>query len=147
MAGTVGWGYHHHPASALINQKYLNAELRLLYQSFVFLGSTFILPAPDDPIRWPWERRMTCWIEKEVLDLVPELPHRVDFDDWQKERGMVNLLSQKKNSKAWLPAGFYRSTKGGRLCVLEVRRSLKGSDQAVWLEKPKVRVKAQTQTI
>lgn len=90
---------------------------------------------------------MTCWIEKEVLDLVPELPHRVDFDDWQKERGMVNLLSQKKNSKAWLPAGFYRSTKGGRLCVLEVRRSLKGSDQAVWLEKPKVRVKAQTQTI
>ncbi|MGY3617740.1 hypothetical protein [Bradyrhizobium sp. USDA 10063] len=90
---------------------------------------------------------MTCWIRKEILDRVPELPSRVDFDDWQKERGMVNLLSEKKNSKPWLPAGFYKSTKGGRLCVLEVRRSLKGVDQAVWLEKPKVRVKAQTRTI
>ncbi|MBR0884733.1 hypothetical protein ABIF65_010982 [Bradyrhizobium japonicum] len=70
-----------------------------------------------------------------------------DLDDWEKERGMVNLLSQKKNSKPWLPAGFYKRTKGGRLCALEVRRSLKGVDQAVWLEKPKVRVKMQTRAI
>lgn len=41
---------------------------------------------------------MTCWIRKEILDGVPELPSRVDFDDWEKERGMVNLLSKKKNS-------------------------------------------------
>ncbi|MGX1052388.1 hypothetical protein AB7M74_003340 [Bradyrhizobium japonicum] len=42
---------------------------------------------------------------------------------------------------------FYKRTKGGRLCALEVRRSLKGVDQAVWLEKPKVRVKMQTRAI
>ena len=89
---------------------------------------------------------MACWIRKEVLDRVPELPRRVDFDDWEKERGLVNLLSE-KNSKPWLPAGFYKRTKGGRLCVLDVRRSLKGVDQAVWLEKPKVRVKVQTRAI
>ena len=87
------------------------------------------------------------WIRKEVLDRIPDLPRRVDFDDWQKERGMVNLLSEKKTSKPWLPAGLYRRTKGGRLCVLEVSRSLKGVNQAVWLEKPKVRVKAQTLTV
>ena len=90
---------------------------------------------------------MACWIRKAVLDRVPELPTRVDFDDWEKERGLVNLLSEKKNSKPWLPAGFYKRTKGGRLCVLDVRRSLKGVDQAVWLEKPKVRVKVQTRAI
>jgi hypothetical protein len=84
------------------------------------------------------------WIKKEVLSRIPQLPHRVDFDDWGKERGLVNLLSRKvSNSKPWLPAGFYRTTKGGRLCVLEVRRSIKGVDQAVWLEKPKIRVKMQ----
>ncbi len=60
---------------------------------------------------------------------------------------MVNLLSEKRNSKPWLPPGFYRSTKGGSLCVLEVHRSLKGVNQAVWLEKPNVRVKARTQPI
>jgi hypothetical protein len=87
------------------------------------------------------------WIRKEILDRVPELPSRVDFDDWEKERGLVNLLSEKKNSKPWLPAGLYKMTKGGRLCVLEVSRSLKGVDQAVWLEKPKVRVRVQTQAI
>jgi len=65
----------------------------------------------------------------------------------KKERGLVNLLSEKKNSKPWLPAGFYERTKGGRLCVLDVRRSLKGVDQAVWLEKPKVRVKVPTRAI
>ncbi len=90
---------------------------------------------------------MACWIRKEVLDRVPELPTRVDFDDWEKERGLVNLLSEKKNSKPWLPAGFYKRTKGGRLCVLDVRRSLKGVDQAVWLEKPEIRVKVQTRAI
>lgn len=84
-----------------------------------------------------------CWIRKEELDHVPELPSRVDFDDWEKERGMVNLLSEKNNSKPWLPAGYYKRVKGGRLCVLEVHRSLKGVAQAAWLEKPKVRVKAQ----
>jgi hypothetical protein len=89
---------------------------------------------------------MACWIRKEVLDRVPELPTRVDFDDWEKERGLVNLLSE-KSSKPWLPAGFYKRTKGGRLCVLDVRRSLKGVDQAVWLEKPKVRVKVETRAI
>lgn len=88
------------------------------------------------------------WIRKEILDRVPELPRRVDFDDWEKDRGLVNLLSEKKkNSKPWLPAGFYKSTKDGRLCVLEVHRSLKGVDQAVWLEKPKIRVKVQTRAI
>lgn len=88
------------------------------------------------------------WISKEVLDRIPELPRRVDFDDWQKEFGLVNLLSGKAGtSKPWLPAGFYRATKGGSLCVLEVRRSLKGVDQAVWLEKPKVRIKMQTQAV
>ena len=90
---------------------------------------------------------MACWIRKEILDRVPELPRRVDFDDWEKERGLVNLLSEKKNSKPWLPAGFYERTKCGRLCVLDVRRSRKGVDQAVWLEKPKVRVKVQTRAI
>ena len=88
------------------------------------------------------------WIRKEILDRIPELPRRVDFDDWEKDRGLVNLLSdKKKNSKPWLPAGFYRRTKGGRLCVLEIRPSIKGVDQAVWLEKPKVRVKGQTRAI
>ena len=37
--------------------------------------------------------------------------------------------------------------KGGSLCVLEVHRSLKGVSQAVWLEKPKIRVKVQTQVV
>jgi hypothetical protein len=88
-----------------------------------------------------------AWIRKETLDRIPDLPRRVDFDDWSKDRGLVNLLSDKnKNQKPWLPAGFYKRTKGGRLCVLEARRSLKGVDQAVWLEKPKIRVKAQTHT-
>lgn len=54
---------------------------------------------------------------------------------------MVTLLSENKNSKPWLPAELYKSTKGRRLCVLEVRRSLKSVDQAVRLEKPKVRAK------
>ena len=57
---------------------------------------------------------MACWIRKEILDRVPELPRRVDFDDWEKERGLVNLLSE-KSSKPWLPAGFYKRTKGGRV--------------------------------
>lgn len=87
-----------------------------------------------------------AWISKETLETIPELPKRVDFDDWEKDRGMVNLLSRKKGTKAWLPAGFYKQTKGGRLCVLEAHRSLKGVSQAVWLEKPNVRVKAQTLT-
>lgn len=87
------------------------------------------------------------WISKEVLDRIPELPGRVDFDDWEKERGLVNLLSDKKNSKPWIAAGFYKRTKGGGLCVLEVRPSIKGVNQAVWLEKPKVRVKGQTRAI
>jgi hypothetical protein len=67
-----------------------------------------------------------AWIRMEVLEGIPELPKRVDFDDWEKDRGMVNLLSRKEKTKPWLPAGFYRSTKGGKLCVLEVHRSLKG---------------------
>lgn len=87
------------------------------------------------------------WIKKEILDHIPELPGRVDFDDWEKDRGLVNLLSDKKNSKPWLPAGFYKRTKGGRLCVLEVKPSIKGVSQAVWLEKPNVRVKGQTRAI
>lgn len=88
------------------------------------------------------------WIRKEVFNRIPELPHRVDFDDWKKERGLVNLLSGKANtSKPWLPAGFYRTTKGGRLCILEVHRSIKGVNQAVWLEKPKVRIKMQPLTV
>jgi hypothetical protein len=91
-----------------------------------------------------WEE--ATWIRREVLDRIPELPGRVDFDDWNKDRGLVNLLS-KKNSKPWLPAGFYKRTKGGRLCVLEVRASVKGVSQAVWLEKPKVRVKVHTRAI
>lgn len=88
-----------------------------------------------------------AWIRKEALDTIPELPGRVDFDDWQKDRGLVNLLSRKKNSKPWIPAGFYKSTKGGRLSVLEVKPSVKGIAQAVWLEKPKVRVKGNTQEV
>ena len=87
------------------------------------------------------------WIAKEILDRIPELPIRVDFDDWEKERGLVNLLSHKQRQRPWLPAGFYKRIKGGKLCVLEVRRSLKGVAQAVWLEKPKVRVKMQPQII
>ncbi len=88
------------------------------------------------------------WIKKEILDRIRELPRRVDFDDWEKDRGLVNLLSdKKKNSKPWLPAGFYKRTKGGRLCVLEVKPSINGVDQAVWLEKPKVRVKGQSRAI
>lgn len=87
------------------------------------------------------------WIRKEVLDSIPELPGRVDFDDWNKDRGLVNLLSDNKNSKPWLPAGFYKRTRGGKLCVLEVAPSVKGVSQAVWLEKPKVRVKVRTQAI
>src|SRR6267142_1676473 len=87
------------------------------------------------------------WIRKEVLDSIPELPRRVDLDDWNKDRGLVNLLSAKKNSKPWLPAGFYKKTKGGKLCVLEVRPSVKGINQAVWLEKPKVRIRANTRAI
>ena len=81
------------------------------------------------------------WIRKEVLNGIPELPSRVDFDDWNKERGLVNLLSENKNSNPWLPTGLYKRTKGGRLCVLEVAPSVKGVSQAVWLEKPKVRIK------
>lgn len=88
-----------------------------------------------------------AWISKEILEGIPELPKRVDFDDWEKDRGMVNLLSRKKRTKPWLPAGFYKSTKGGKLYVLEVHRSLKGMSQAVWLEKPSVRVKARTQAL
>ncbi|WP_145984357.1 hypothetical protein [Bradyrhizobium nitroreducens] len=87
------------------------------------------------------------WIRKEILDRIPELPGRVDFDDWEKERGLVNLLSVKKKSKPWLPAGVYKRVKGGKLCVLDVGRTLKGVAPSVWLESPKVRVKAQTQTI
>jgi hypothetical protein len=97
---------------------------------------------PQSNAEWIGGRDGMTWIRKEILDRVPELPRRVDFDDWEKDRGLVNLLSaKKKNSKPWLPAGFYKSTKGGRLCVLEVHRSLRGVNQAVWLEKPKVRVK------
>jgi hypothetical protein len=44
--------------------------------------------------------------QEEILDHVPELPSRVDFDDWEKDWGLVNLLSEKKNAKPWLPAGF-----------------------------------------
>jgi hypothetical protein len=89
-----------------------------------------------------------AWIRKETLDGIPELPRRVDFDDWAKDWGMVNLLSNgKKDSKPLLPAGFYKTTKGGRLCGLEVKPSVKGIDQAVWLEKPTVRVRGQTQAI
>lgn len=87
------------------------------------------------------------WIRKEVLDSIPELPGRVDFDDWNRDRGLVNLLSDNKNTKPWLPAGFYKSTKGGKLCVLQIAPSVKGVSHAVWLEKPKVRVKACTQAI
>lgn len=99
----------------------------------------------DDSGQLPyfWE---SSWIRKEVLDEVPELPNRVDFDDWQKQRGLVNLLSEKKN-KPRLPAGYYKRIKGGKLCLLEIRPSVKGISQAVWLEKPKVRVKAQTRAI
>jgi hypothetical protein len=83
-----------------------------------------------------WGEDMTwgnTWISKDDLDRIPELPGRVDFDDCAKDRGLVNLLSErKKNAKPWLPAGFYKKTKGGRLCVLEVRRSLKGGVQAGW---------------
>lgn len=89
-----------------------------------------------------------AWIRMETLDCIPELPRRVDFDDWAKDWGMVNLLSSgKKDLKPWLPAGFYKSTKGGRLCVLEVKPSAKGIHQAAWLEKPKVRVRGQTQVV
>lgn len=90
---------------------------------------------------------MPTWISKELLDNLPELPNRIDFDDWEKERGLVNLISKRKCSKPWLPAGLYRKTKGGRLCVLEVARSLKGTNQAVWLEKPNVRIKAVTRAV
>jgi hypothetical protein len=65
------------------------------------------------------------WIRTEVLDRIQELPGRVDFDDWIKDRGLVNLLS-KKNSEPWPAAGFYKRTKRGRLCVLEVSPSVKG---------------------
>jgi hypothetical protein len=98
-----------------------------------------------------WGEDMTwgnTWISKDDLDRIPELPSRVDFDDWVKDFGLVNLLATRnKSAKPWLPAGFYKKTKGGRLCVLEVRQSLKGVNQAVWLEKPKVRVKVQTRTV
>jgi hypothetical protein len=97
----------------------------------------------DNDFSYLWER---SWIKKEVLDGIPELPRRVDFDDWQKQRGLVNLLSKKKN-KPWLPAGFYKRVKGGQLCVLEVSASVKGISQAVWLAKPKVLVKAHTRAI
>lgn len=90
--------------------------------------------------------RESSWIRKEVLDGIPELPNRVDFDDWQKQRGLVNLLSEKKN-KPWVPAGYYKRIKGGKLCILEIRPSVKGISQTVWLEKPKVRVKAHTQAV
>jgi hypothetical protein len=80
-------------------------------------------------------------ISKEDLDRIPELPNRVDFDDWQKQRGLVNLLSEKKN-KPWLRGGFYKKIKGGKLCVLQVAPSVKGVSQTVWLERPKIRVKA-----
>jgi hypothetical protein len=53
------------------------------------------------------------WIRKEVLDAIPELPNRVDFDDWDKQRGLVSLLSEKKN-KPWLPAGYYKRIKWGK---------------------------------
>lgn len=86
-------------------------------------------------------------IKKEILDRIPELPVRVDFDDWNKDHGLVNLLSNKKNTKPWIPAGLYKKIKGGRLCVLEVRPSVKGVSQAVWLERPKVRVKGPTRAI
>jgi hypothetical protein len=88
-----------------------------------------------------------AWISKERLEGIPDLPSRVDFDDWEKDRGMVNLLNSRAGRKPWLPAGFYKRTKGGRVCVLEVHRSLKGVSQAVWLEKPNVRVKAQTSSV
>ncbi|WP_157038778.1 hypothetical protein [Rhodopseudomonas palustris] len=78
---------------------------------------------------------MTEWIENKELDSISELPSRVDFDDWEKEEGLVNLLAKKGRAKPWLPAGLYKRTKGGRLCVLEVHRSLKGVEQAVWLRK------------
>lgn len=28
-----------------------------------------------------------AWIRKETLDGIPDLPRRVDFDDWAKDRG------------------------------------------------------------
>jgi hypothetical protein len=130
----------------------LNASLvvKIVEYALPALETQTSWPHPSstyDAIRWRVRRDGMAWIRKEILDGLPELPDRVDFDDWEKERGLVNLLSEKKNSKPWLPAGLYKRTKGGSLCVLEVGRSLKGVNQAVWLEKPKVRVKVQTRTI
>ena len=89
-----------------------------------------------------------AWIRKETLDGIPELPPRVDFDDWQKDRGLVNLLQGAgKHAKPWLPAGFYKKTRGGRVWGLESKPSSKGVDQAVWLEKPNVRVKGETRAV
>lgn len=51
-----------------------------------------------------------AWISKETLADIPDLPKRVD---WEKDRGMVNLLPPGKKTKAWLPAGFYKAPKGG----------------------------------
>jgi hypothetical protein len=33
------------------------------------------------------------WIAKEILDRIPELPMRVDFDDWEKERGLGPVVN------------------------------------------------------
>jgi hypothetical protein len=82
------------------------------------------------------------WISKETLDSTPELPKRVDFDDWEKYQGHVNLISTRGDRVPWLPAGYYKKIKGGKPCVLKVRSAVKGTKQSVWLEKPNVRVRA-----
>jgi hypothetical protein len=82
------------------------------------------------------------WIAKRTLDEIPELPGRVDFDDDTKDRGMVNLIGNGATTIPWLPPGFYKKVKHGKLCVIEVKAGAKGVRQVVWLEKPKVRVKA-----
>jgi hypothetical protein len=64
-----------------------------------------------------------------------------------KKNAASSTFSRRRVQSRGSPAGFYKRTKGGRLCVLDVRRSLKGVDQAVWLEKPKVRVKVETRAI
>ncbi len=87
------------------------------------------------------------WIRKEVLEGIPELPRRVDFDDWNKERGLVNLLSDEKNSKPWFPAGLIKGPREAGCAFWRLLLPVKGVSQAVWLEKPKVRVKVCTQAI
>jgi hypothetical protein len=85
------------------------------------------------------EKNGMTWVRKEVLDRVPELPSRVDFDDWEKGRGLVNLLSEKKNSKPWLHAGFYKRTKGRQALRAGSPSFAQGVAQAVWLEKPSLK--------